>query len=175
MFSKLPPEIIVAGIIIFGAIVHATAQFKVARENDVKHSLLDYIINLVIAAFSGMMFGLLGSLHFDNSSSLSTSTTPVLSWLVPNDITISTITCTAMSGGLDAVVQFDERTSINSAGTEVMAASGLSASSSAEAATSSIPNAGITAGNWLSMLIDGMDGDAGHSNPVCDVQYTIDD
>ena len=66
MFSKLPPEIIVAGIIIFGAIVHATAQFKVARENDVKHSLLDYIINLVIAAFSGMMFGLLGSLHFDN-------------------------------------------------------------------------------------------------------------
>lgn len=64
----LPPETItfiaVAGIIFFGVLAHATAQFKLHRDNGLEFTWIDFVVLLPLATFSGLIFGLVGSLVF---------------------------------------------------------------------------------------------------------------
>lgn len=53
------------GIIIFGALVHATAQLKIARDKNEKFTLADFLILFVIASFSGTIVGLTAALFFN--------------------------------------------------------------------------------------------------------------
>lgn len=53
-------------VILFGALVHATAQLKVAREKQEAFTITDFIIQFVIAAFSGMIAGMTSALFFDS-------------------------------------------------------------------------------------------------------------
>lgn len=66
---KFLPELyfmlIVFGVIIFGAIVHATSQLKIARDTKVEFTKIDFIILTIIASFAGLIFGLLASLFFE--------------------------------------------------------------------------------------------------------------
>tara|TARA_R110000851_G_scaffold96046_3_gene208439 strand:+ start:934 stop:1251 length:318 start_codon:yes stop_codon:yes gene_type:complete len=70
MFKVLSPEsvetLILIGIVVFGAIVHATAQLKVARDNNRVFTGVDFLILSTIASFSGMIFGLAASVYFTN-------------------------------------------------------------------------------------------------------------
>lgn len=70
MISKIPPELmhflILAAVIIFGSIAHATSRLKVARDNDQEFTQTDFIILTIIASFSGLVFGLAGTLFFEN-------------------------------------------------------------------------------------------------------------
>lgn len=70
MFFKIPPELmqyVVVGLfILFGAIVHATAQLKIARDSKQVFTGTDFLILSVIAAFSGILFGLLATIAFNN-------------------------------------------------------------------------------------------------------------
>jgi len=67
---KLLPEfyymLIVIGVILFGAIVHATSQLKIARDTKVEFSKADFIILTVIASFAGLIFGLIATMFFDS-------------------------------------------------------------------------------------------------------------
>lgn len=67
---KISPEVmqilILAGVTLFGAIVHATAQLKVARDNKKQFETVDFVILTVIAAFAGLVFGLFATFFFDN-------------------------------------------------------------------------------------------------------------
>lgn len=54
------------GIVIFGALVHATAQLKIARDKEETFTLGDFVILFVIAAFSGTIIGLTSTLFFDS-------------------------------------------------------------------------------------------------------------
>ena len=58
-------EILVAlAMVIFGAIVHATAQLKLARDKSQPFTVTDFAILVPIAIFSGTMFGLLSTFFF---------------------------------------------------------------------------------------------------------------
>lgn len=65
--------IIPLGIIIFGALVHATAQLKIARDKQETFTLADFIILFVIAAFSGTIIGLTSTLFFDSQTAITLS------------------------------------------------------------------------------------------------------
>lgn len=52
---------------VFGAIVHATAQLKVHRDQKLEFSREDFLILMVIALFSGMVFGLSALLFTENT------------------------------------------------------------------------------------------------------------
>lgn len=54
-----------ASIVVFGAIVHATAQLKMAREKKEIFTIADFLILWIIALFSGVMFGLLANWFFE--------------------------------------------------------------------------------------------------------------
>ena len=70
MFKFLTQEIItmliIFGVILFGAVVHATSQLKIARDANREFSRTDFIILTVIASFAGLVFGLLATLFFEN-------------------------------------------------------------------------------------------------------------
>jgi len=70
MFKLIPPEIlqslILFSVVIFGAIVHATAQLKISREKKLTFDKVDFFILFIIASFSGMVFGLTSMLFFNN-------------------------------------------------------------------------------------------------------------
>jgi len=65
---KLPPEaykyILTTLAITFGAIVHATSQFKIADNKDEPYTKIDFLVNFTIALFAGGVFGLFSSLFF---------------------------------------------------------------------------------------------------------------
>jgi hypothetical protein len=69
MFKPTPEHVqilITMGVIIFGAIVHATAQLKIARETNSEFEFMDFAILTVIASFSGLVFGLFSTFFFDS-------------------------------------------------------------------------------------------------------------
>lgn len=54
-------------VMLCGAVVHATARLKVARDqNDTNFTWVDFVILLPIAMFSGFVFWLLARVYFDN-------------------------------------------------------------------------------------------------------------
>jgi len=61
------------GIVIFGALVHATAQLKVARDKQQVFTFADFVILFVIAAFSGTIIGLTSTLFFDSQTAITLS------------------------------------------------------------------------------------------------------
>lgn len=67
---KLLPEfysaLILMGVILFGAIVHATSQLKIARDEQKEFTKVDFFILTVIASFAGLVFGLLSTLIFED-------------------------------------------------------------------------------------------------------------
>lgn len=106
------------------------------------------------------------------SSTLALSTYPVLAKKFPQAATISTISCQNIGSGTSTVM-FEERTSLNTAGTDVLYSAGLSAGGDLELASSTLSNNSMASGSWLVMLIDAVTGTP--SNPVCDVKYTYND
>lgn len=70
MFTKLPPELVsqlaIVFVVVFGAVVHATAQLKISRDKKVEFTKTDFFILFIIASFSGMIFGLTSMLFFHN-------------------------------------------------------------------------------------------------------------
>lgn len=54
------------GITIFGAVVHATNQYKIARKQKEPWTLLDFLILLPTSVFSGGMGGFIAVLISDN-------------------------------------------------------------------------------------------------------------
>jgi cation transport ATPase len=69
MFKPSPEVIqtaIFIAVVVFGAIVHATAQLKLSREKKMAFDRTDFLILFVIASFSGMVFGLTSMLFFNN-------------------------------------------------------------------------------------------------------------
>jgi hypothetical protein len=71
-FPKIPPEILAimfaAALVIFGGIAHATAQLKIARDKNMEFTSVDFMILAFLGAFSGVMFGLLGTTMTDNQN-----------------------------------------------------------------------------------------------------------
>lgn len=71
MWSQTPPEFVkylmTAAIVVFGAVVHATVQLKVARDTE-DHSFTrtDFLILIPIAIFSGMVFAFMGDIFFQD-------------------------------------------------------------------------------------------------------------
>lgn len=59
MHDMIDKDYIIIGVtILFGAIVHATAQLKNNRDNNKEFTIVDFAILFIIACFSGMVFGL---------------------------------------------------------------------------------------------------------------------
>lgn len=63
---ELDNRVVVAAIVLFGAIVHATAQLKISREKQLTFDLLDFSILVIIAGFSGLIFGMIATALFEN-------------------------------------------------------------------------------------------------------------
>lgn len=66
---KVPAEyilyIVTASCVLFGAVVHATAQFKLARDrNDETFTWVDFAILIPLSTFSGGIFGIFASIYF---------------------------------------------------------------------------------------------------------------
>lgn len=59
-------KILTGAVILFWAIVHATAQLKVARDTGISFSWVDYIILIPIAIFAGLCFWLVASLFSES-------------------------------------------------------------------------------------------------------------
>ena len=57
-----------AGIIIFGSIVHATAKLKIARDTSEAFTVADFVILSVIASFSGLIAGLLATIFLQEQT-----------------------------------------------------------------------------------------------------------
>ena len=77
MFEKFSTQnelLILIGVTIFGAIVHATSQLKIKRDKKQEFTFIDFIILTIIAMFSGMVFGLLATLVWSNVTIIILST-----------------------------------------------------------------------------------------------------
>ena len=78
MFEKFSTQnelLILLGVTtIFGAIVHATSQLKIKRDQKQEFTFADFVILTVIAMFSGMVFGLLATLIWSNITIIILST-----------------------------------------------------------------------------------------------------
>ncbi len=61
------------GIVIFGSLVHATAQLKIARDKHETFTFADFVILFTIAAFSGTIIGLTSTLFFDSQTAITLS------------------------------------------------------------------------------------------------------
>lgn len=57
-------------IIVFGALAHATAQLKIARDSKLPFTFPDFIILSFLGAFAGLMFLFLGKLSTENETLL---------------------------------------------------------------------------------------------------------
>jgi len=70
MLKLLTQEVIsmlvIFGVILFGAIVHATSQMKIARDANTEFTRVDFLILTIIASFAGLVFGLLATLFFES-------------------------------------------------------------------------------------------------------------
>ena len=53
-------------IAFLGAVVHATAQLKLARDSERNYTKSDFFINFIIAIFAGVVFGFASRLFFTN-------------------------------------------------------------------------------------------------------------
>lgn len=62
----LKEYIILCCVVIFGAIVHATSQFKASRENNTDFTRVDFLILFIIACFSWLIFWLIAIIFFSN-------------------------------------------------------------------------------------------------------------
>lgn len=58
--------IITALAILFGAVVHATAQLKISRDEKKQFWVVDFTILFLIACFSWTVFGLVSTIFFDS-------------------------------------------------------------------------------------------------------------
>lgn len=65
--SRNVDYLVAFGIVVFGSIVHATNQFKLARDSDRPFTLMDAVILIPTSVFSGGMFGFFASLMSDNT------------------------------------------------------------------------------------------------------------
>lgn len=109
-----------------------------------------------------------------SSSTMATSTEIVLSWLAPQATTITTITCNEVGAGATSTVMFEERTALNTAGTDVLYGNGITAGGDNATASSTLSNNTIASGSYLVMTIGGyFEGTPDH--PICDVKITYDD
>ena len=61
----------VGSMIVFGAIVNATAQLKIHREKKEEFTKVDFLILFVIAVFSGIIGGLIAKTITDSSTIIS--------------------------------------------------------------------------------------------------------
>ena len=61
----------VGSMIVFGAIVHATAQLKLHRDKKEEFTKVDFLILFVIAVFSGIIWGLIAKTITDSSTIIS--------------------------------------------------------------------------------------------------------
>jgi hypothetical protein len=61
-----PTVYVAAGIVVFGAVVHATNQFKLARKDDRPFNWIDAFILIPTSVFSGGMFGFFSTLMSSN-------------------------------------------------------------------------------------------------------------
>lgn len=66
MVAKFDEYIVIASIIIFGAIVHTTSQLKISREKKTSFTILDFIILFIIACFAWLIFWLVATLFLSN-------------------------------------------------------------------------------------------------------------
>lgn len=110
------------------------------------------------------------------SSSLATSTQPVLTKLVPQAATVTSVTCWAQEGdAATSSISFEERTAPWTAGTDVLQdPRGVAAGSQAVTASSTLANASLASGSYLAMIVEGYL--LGTPNaPFCDVKFTWDD
>jgi len=57
--------LIIFGVILFGAIVHATSQLKIARDENKEFTRIDFFILTIIASFAGLVFGMSATLFFE--------------------------------------------------------------------------------------------------------------
>ena len=57
-------SLIAAAIVVFGATAHTAAQAQRARDAKKGYSWIDIFTSMIIAAFSGMMFGLVSAYLF---------------------------------------------------------------------------------------------------------------
>ena len=75
MFNLSPEElklyILTGALVIFGAIVHATAQLKIHREKKEEFTKVDFFILFVIAVFSGIIWGLIAKTITDSGTIIS--------------------------------------------------------------------------------------------------------
>ena len=74
MIPKLTPEMIMLLIGAFGALVHATSRLKIARDNGEAFTFLDFFILSFLAGFSGLMFGLLAQVFFEDQNLINVAT-----------------------------------------------------------------------------------------------------
>lgn len=110
------------------------------------------------------------------SSTLATSTTPVLYKLIPQAFTVTTITCWDGSNSPvgTSTIMFEERTLPNTAGTDVLYGLGIVAGSGVPTASSTVANNSLASGSYLAMLVEGyLLGTPDF--PVCDVKGTWND
>lgn len=75
MFNLNPEEIKVyiatGALVVFGAIVHATAQLKMHRDKKEEFTKVDFLILFVIAVFSGIIGGLIAKTITDSGTIIS--------------------------------------------------------------------------------------------------------
>ncbi len=57
ILPQIPEWIVIAGVIVFGAIVHATAQLKISRDKKQSFTVVDFVILLPLSMFAGGIFG----------------------------------------------------------------------------------------------------------------------
>lgn len=62
---KIPTEVIVILIALFGAIVHATIQWKNARDESKVYTLLDFAIFSIIGLFAGWLSGTIAGVYVE--------------------------------------------------------------------------------------------------------------
>lgn len=58
------------GLILFGALVNVLVAFSASRKAGDNYDLLDLVIGFIVAAFSGVIFGLTSNIFFDNENAV---------------------------------------------------------------------------------------------------------
>lgn len=64
--GKITETIIAAAVVVFFAVVHATSQLKVHREQKLDFDMIDFVILMIIGCGSGVLFGLGAMLFWEN-------------------------------------------------------------------------------------------------------------
>jgi hypothetical protein len=65
--GELSQVMIAAAVVVFFAIVHATSQLKVHREQSLDFDLIDFAVLMIIGCGSGALFGLGAILIWENN------------------------------------------------------------------------------------------------------------